>query len=83
MQRVLEQGEEFLIDNIIVVAKDLEKMGVRAITSDCGFMIRFQKKVAASVDVPVILSSLLLLPLLSVPFPVSKKLVLSPPIESV
>jgi hypothetical protein len=56
--------DESLADRVVDAAAKLEQMGVRAIASDCGFMLRFQEKVAEAVRVPVILSSLLLLPLL-------------------
>src|SRR5262249_36384014 len=46
----------------IVAARRMEKDGVAAITSNCGFTARFQKDVAASVSIPVALSSLLLVP---------------------
>lgn len=61
---VLGQGGESLSDQVVSVARDLEQMGVRVISSDCGFMLRYQKRVAEAVKVPVILSSLLQLPLL-------------------
>jgi aspartate/glutamate racemase len=44
---------------IVSAARGLEAEGVRAITSNCGFMAVFQEAVAAAVDVPVFLSSLL------------------------
>lgn len=46
-------------DLIVTAAKKLETEGVRAITSNCGFMAVFQEIVAEQVDVPVFLSSLL------------------------
>jgi len=64
VERVMEQEDETLVDGIVRKARELEHMGVRAITSDCGFMLRFQEQVAEAVNVPVILSSLLQLPLL-------------------
>lgn len=64
LDRLINQGDESLIDNIIIAAKELENMGVRAITSDCGYMVRYQQKVADAVSIPVILSSLVQLPML-------------------
>ncbi len=64
LERLIEQGDESLIDNVIEVAKEMEAMGVRAITSDCGYMVRYQQKVADAVNIPVILSSLVQLPML-------------------
>lgn len=64
LERLINQGDETLVDSIIEAAKRMERMGVRAITSDCGYMVRYQQKVAAAVGIPVILSSLVQLPLL-------------------
>jgi len=44
---------------ILRAAKKLEKMGCRAIAAECGYFAYFQKDVAAHVDVPVFMSSLL------------------------
>jgi Asp/Glu/hydantoin racemase len=52
------EGAKFT-DLIVTAAKSLETEGVRAITSNCGFMAVFQEAVAAAVTVPVFLSSLL------------------------
>ena len=51
-----------VFDNLLKAARDLCRQGVRAITGDCGFMAVHQKKLAAELDVPVFLSSLLQLP---------------------
>jgi hypothetical protein len=64
LARLIEQGDESLIDNVVEAAQYMQSMGVRAITSDCGYMIRYQKKVADAVSIPVILSSLVQLPML-------------------
>jgi hypothetical protein len=64
LDRLIEQGDESLVQNVIDTALELQRMGVRAITSDCGYMVRYQQKVAAALDTPVILSSLLQLPMI-------------------
>jgi len=46
-------------------AVELEKQGVRAITSDCGFMLQFQDAVREAVRIPVWMSSLLQLPIIA------------------
>lgn len=44
-------------------ARKLERMGCRAISAECGYFAYFQKEIAAWVDVPVFMSSLLQVPL--------------------
>ncbi|MBM4420200.1 MAG: aspartate/glutamate racemase family protein [Chloroflexi bacterium] len=43
-------------------ARELEALGVRAITTSCGFVAIFQKEMAEAVSVPVITSALLQVP---------------------
>jgi hypothetical protein len=50
---------------VVKAARELEAQGVRAISSDCGFMLQFQSAVRNAVTVPVCLSSLLQLPLVA------------------
>ncbi|MCP9483441.1 aspartate/glutamate racemase family protein [Shimia sp. CNT1-13L.2] len=45
-------------DQIIKAAKRLEASGVRAITGSCGFLALYQNDIAAAVEVPVFVSSL-------------------------
>ena len=47
-----------MIEPLIAAAQRLEKNGVRAITGSCGFLALFQKEIAAAVNVPVFVSSL-------------------------
>lgn len=47
---------------VVEAAILLEKRGVRGITSNCGYMIFFQKAVQEAVSIPVCLSPLVLLP---------------------
>jgi aspartate/glutamate racemase len=59
------RGDPECGDMLIEAAQELEAQGVKAITSNCGFMIKYQDKVAQSVKVPVFMSSLLQLPLIA------------------
>ena len=57
-----------LLPAFIEGARLLEKQGVRAITTTCGFLTIMQKEIAAAVSVPVVTSSLFLIPLLHAMF---------------
>jgi hypothetical protein len=54
--------------DIIEAARELERFGVKGISSDCGFLIQYQRAVASAVKVPVFMSSLLQIPFLSMMF---------------
>lgn len=47
-----------MIAPLIEAAQRLEKSGVKAITGSCGFLALFQNEIAAAVNVPVFVSSL-------------------------
>lgn len=49
---------------ILEAAERLERVGCRAIAAECGYFAYFQREVAAHVDVPVFMSSLLQVPLI-------------------
>lgn len=54
-----------LLPRFIAAAKELEAMGVKAITGSCGFMALLQDKIAAEVNIPVYISSVMQVPLIS------------------
>ena len=58
-KRVVIEGSTSLLEPFLSAAKELEREGVSAITTSCGFLAMFQKELAASVSVPVFASSLL------------------------
>ena len=58
-------GDPDLNDAVVEAARELVAQGVKGIGSDCGFFVNFQELVCEAVEVPVFLSSLLQLPLLS------------------
>ena len=62
--RLLFNPTPDLLEPFIQAAKELEADGVQAITGSCGFMALFQKAVASAVSVPVLMSSLVQIPLI-------------------
>jgi hypothetical protein len=50
------------LETILKAAGKLEKMGCRAILAECGYFADFQKEIAARMEVPVFMSSLLQVP---------------------
>jgi hypothetical protein len=60
---VVRRGAEGLLPAFLDGAKALEREGVGAITTNCGFLIKYQGQLAGAVRVPVFTSSLLLVPL--------------------
>jgi hypothetical protein len=61
--RVVRQGQRELLPTFIEGARFLEREGVRAVTTNCGFLAKFQPELAAAVSIPVFTSSLMLVPL--------------------
>jgi len=72
-ERVI-RGDPALEHACVAAARRLVQRGAVAISSNCGFFIRHQAAVAASVNVPVVMSSLLLAPTLLRQLPPSAKL---------
>jgi Asp/Glu/hydantoin racemase len=60
---VVRKGAAALLPGFIEGARALEREGVGAITTNCGFLVKFQRELSQAVAVPVFTSSLLLVPL--------------------
>lgn len=73
-ERVVTAGDAALLEPFIEAARELEREGVLAITTNCGFLAMFQRELAAAVQVPVFTSSLLLVPLLRRMLPPEQKI---------
>ncbi len=71
---VVTRGDEDLLTPFKDAAKELESLGVDAITTSCGFLAMFQREIAASVSVPVFTSALLFVPTLAAMLPVGRTL---------
>lgn len=65
IDKLVNEGDRSMAPAVIAAARKLRDHGVKAITSDCGYMLLFQKEVAAALDIPVMLSSLLQLPFIA------------------
>lgn len=62
-ERVVTHPDPRILEPFITAAAELERAGVSAITSACGFLALFQRELAAAVTVPVYSSSLMQVPL--------------------
>ncbi|MBF0529518.1 MAG: aspartate/glutamate racemase family protein [Deltaproteobacteria bacterium] len=62
IERLIYKRDPELLQPFIDAGWDLVRAGVKAITSDCGFMALFQEEMAEALPVPVFLSSLLQIP---------------------
>lgn len=60
---VVRRGAAGLLPAFVDGARRLEREGVGAITTNCGFLVTFQRELATAVRVPVFTSTLLLVPL--------------------
>lgn len=59
---VLDEDKHQHLETVLKAAGKLEKMGCRAILAECGYFAYFQKEIAARMEVPVFMSSLLQIP---------------------
>jgi len=62
LRTVVWKTDPALEDAFVKGAKELEREGVKAITTSCGFTVLFQDKLAKAVKVPVFASSLIMIP---------------------
>ncbi|WP_261844386.1 aspartate/glutamate racemase family protein [Aliamphritea ceti] len=65
IDRLIGERDPELLAPFIEAAQALEKEGVKAITGSCGFLALHQQAIADAVKVPVFMSSLIQVPLVS------------------
>jgi hypothetical protein len=70
---VVRRGAEGLLPAFVEGAQALEREGVGAITTNCGFLITYQAELARAVRIPVFTSSLLLVPLVHRTLPAGQR----------
>lgn len=61
-RRVVQEPDDALLGLFIDGARDLERDGVRMITTSCGFLAMYQQEIAATVSIPFLSSALLQVP---------------------
>ncbi|MEH6472642.1 MAG: aspartate/glutamate racemase family protein [Halopseudomonas sp.] len=65
IDRLIRERDPELLKPFIEAAQELEREGVKAITGSCGFLALHQKAIADVVKIPVFMSSLIQVPLVS------------------
>ena len=60
---VVLKGDTALVEAFVEGAGEIEKEGVRAITTNCGFLALFHREMSSAVNVPVFTSSLMQVPM--------------------
>lgn len=61
VKKVMNQDSS-LVEAVLDAGRTLKREGVRAITSDCGFMAKYQQDLVKELNLPIFLSSLLQIP---------------------
>lgn len=64
-QMISTEPDPVILEATVKAARELEELGVRAIVGACGFFANYLKEVAAAVNVPAFLSSLMQIPIIS------------------
>lgn len=72
-QRVIEDQGRGLLDPFVQAAQELIDLGVRGITTSCGFLALFQRELSTRLPVPVATSSLLQVPMVERMLPTGKR----------
>jgi Asp/Glu/hydantoin racemase len=62
-QRLVLERDPALLTPFVEAARELERVGVRAITTSCGFLALFHRQMADAVSIPVFSSALIQVPL--------------------
>jgi len=70
----MTSGTEDFLEPALDAARELERDGVAAIIGDCGFLALYQEALQRVVKIPVITSSLLLVPIVSKVIPYGKRI---------
>jgi Asp/Glu/hydantoin racemase len=72
-EEIVHRGDDAALPRFVRAAQDLVEGGCIAIATTCGFLVRWQRELAAALPVPVVTSSLLLIPMLGRVLPAGRK----------
>jgi len=70
---VVHRAGDELLPQFVQAARGLVEQGCVGIATTCGFLVRWQRQLAAELDVPVLTSPLLMLPLVNACLPRHRK----------
>lgn len=65
VERLIYENDPDLLELFLNAARELEREGVRAVTSSCGFTAIFQKEMVKALNIQVFMSSLIQVPFVS------------------
>lgn len=63
VDEIVHRGHDELLPKFVRAAQELVEQGCVGIATTCGFLVRWQRELAAELEVPVLTSALLMLPL--------------------
>ena len=72
-EEIVHRGDDTALPRFVRAAEELVEAGCLGIATTCGFLVRWQRELAAALPVPVVTSSLLLIPLLGRVLPARRK----------
>ncbi|MFO1312258.1 MAG: aspartate/glutamate racemase family protein [Burkholderiales bacterium] len=72
-EEIVHRGSDALLPRFIRAADELVEAGCTGIATTCGFLARWQRELAAELSVPVLTSTLLLVPLVARMLPAHRK----------
>lgn len=70
---VVRRGAEGMLSPFIEAGQDLVRQGAEAVTTNCGFLALFQKELSAALDVPVMTSALMQVPMVQALLPAGRR----------
>jgi Asp/Glu/hydantoin racemase len=70
---VVRRGAEGMLEPFIAAGRDLIRQGAEAITTNCGFLSLFQSDLSAALEVPVLTSAMMQVPMVQAMLPPGRR----------